>query len=331
MRICLVGDVSGNLDEGMKKVTASLAKELRKRNVVHVFDPTKPFRLSAWTAIRRFRPEIVHYVSGPSTVSFVIAQMLSLLSDRIPVVMSAIHPRYLWPRRLLRVLRPNLLLVQSHRVARLLSSTGSRIRYLPLGVDVEVFRPPSSELKRSLRKKYSIKPDSFVILHVGNLRENRNLRTLANLKEEGTEVIIVGSTSVRSDHRLVADLRAKGLRIWDQYLPDVHEVYQLADLYIFPVRSPVNAIEFPLSVLEAMATNLPVICTPFGGLPQFLRPTDGFVWLDDDAELEQLVSVVRDGRGTVDTRSAAMRFSWHVIGRELEMLYAEALSRVERA
>jgi glycosyltransferase involved in cell wall biosynthesis len=326
MRICLAGNAEGNIDEGMKKVTASLAEELHKRHEVLVFNPTKPQRLNAWRAVRRFRPDLVHYVPGPSAASFVIAQALSHLSERSPVVMSALHPMNLRPRWLLRALRPDVILVQSPRAEALFREVGASIQYLPLGVDPTTFHPTAPNSKRALREHYGVDQDAFVILHVGNIRDGRNLRILSDLREPGTEIVVVGSTSVKGDYALLTDLQARGVHVWTHYIREIHEVYQLADLYVFPVRNTVSAMEFPLSVLEAMATNLPVISTPFGALPHYLSECDGLVWLHRDEELAYHVERFRAREVRVSTCTVAQQFAWESIVRTLEGVYTDVLA-----
>ena len=67
------------------------------------------------------------------------------------------------------------------------------------------------------------------------------------------------------------DLEAAGVRVLRENLPAIHELYQLADVYLFPVQRADAAMEIPLSVLEAMAVNLPIITTPFGRLTELFE------------------------------------------------------------
>ena len=55
---------------------------------------------------------------------------------------------------------------------------GDQAVYLKTGVDTERFRPVDSSLKDALRKKYGIPPGKLVALHVGHLKQERNVEQL---------------------------------------------------------------------------------------------------------------------------------------------------------
>ena len=70
------------------------------------------------------------------------------------------------------------------------------------------------------------------------------------------------------------------LTIIDTYLRNVQEVYQLADVYLFPVQEIENCIDIPLSVLEAASCNLPIVTTEYGELASFIGQ-EGFLFTAD--------------------------------------------------
>jgi glycosyltransferase involved in cell wall biosynthesis len=148
------------------------------------------------------------------------------------------------------------------------------------------------------------------------------VQVLASLAFAGRcTVVLVASSSTPQEERVAATLRAAGVHLFTEYLPAIHELYQLADCYVFPVRSTDNAIELPLSVLEALACDLPVVTTRFGDLPALFdcpgRPP-GFVFVDTPGELcSEAARLSRAAAAGGGTRPLAIPYSWDAVAERL--------------
>jgi glycosyltransferase involved in cell wall biosynthesis len=138
-------------------------------------------------------------------------------------------------------------------------------------------------------------------------------------------VLIIGSTSSPLEKPIFLDLVKNKCIVRRQYIEAIHEIYQLADLYVFPVEERLGSIEVPLSVLEAMASNLPVISTKFCGLPRMFKEGDGLFFVDNRNEIPKLVGDIIDGNiiYNLDTRSKVLPYSWENISRILCQYYQE--------
>ena len=210
-------------------------------------------------------------------------------------------------RALLRRLAPDAVFCQSAATMRYLAGVGISATFLPSGVDAERFRPATAERKAALRGKYGLPEGEFLVLHAGHLVRGRNAGLLGKLEGIGRGVMLAGR-SMGLDAELKRELEESGVIVVDRYVEDVEELYQSCDCYLFPVREDDSAMEFPLSVLEAMACNLPVVAHPYGGLPLALEPRDGLVFAKSD---DGLLAGVREARGGVsDTRSQALALTW---------------------
>ena len=114
------------------------------------------------------------------------------------------------------------------------------------------------------------------------------------------------------------------------FVESIEHLYQAADCFVFPVLAADGAIELPLSVLEAMATNLPIMTTRFGGLPELIDACPGLCYVDTPADLEKALADRRWMQET-RTRDAMLPFSWPSVAaavfREFEGLVRAAQHR----
>jgi glycosyltransferase involved in cell wall biosynthesis len=337
-------DLSYPLDEGFKKACVSLALAIARQGAaVSVFSrraeglPSETHHLPAnkllvGASLRRdlaaLGPEALLYVpeAAATPMSLVRARMLKAQARGAPVVVLSLQRRT-YPgmmKALARWLAPALVLVLSERTRAAAVAAGLRAEQVTPGVDAEVFRPPRPGEKASLRGKYGL-PDGKVMLHVGHISPARNLKLLARTLAPGRHLAVVASTSTRADPRVRRELAGASVTFLDQYIEHVDEVYRLADCYVFPTLSDRGAIEIPLSVLEAMATNLPVVTTGFGGLADlFARWPDGrkrglFMAASQREFAEQVDAAL--GLTDVATRPLVSDLSWDLVaGRVLDLM-----------
>lgn len=332
MRICMVGDYSDILDEGLKNIAFHLAEEISRNHEVLKLDlggrtVSNVRRVSSrsyWNKVREFDPDLIHYVPGRTTWSFVLLKTLSSLTGAKTVI-SAFHPNIRSVSdRLVLLLRPDLVLVQSDDIERKFANLGLSTAFLPNGVDTEKFVPVSSSMKRQLRAKYRIDPDKFVILHVGHLTEARNLLIYHEIQNDSNQVIIVGSFHAKMNELLCQQLMETGCKIWRRYFEKIEEVYELSDCYVFPVMDG-NTISTPLSVLEAMSCNLSVITNRSGGLNETFEAGSGLSFAEKDEDFIRILERIRSEEEEVQTRKKVAPFSWKSTADRLAGLYCSIM------
>lgn len=350
-RIAVVSEnMGGVLDEGIRKFATSLLDGFRAHGDAfgiataggdHTWHPmvkyvsaNKLFTGKALKAeLAELDPQLIVYIPSASGTAFAFwrARMLKRYAPQALVAMVAVQPRYhsIFGRLMVSEMGPDKVFAQSRDMIRYMEWLGKPAQFVPSGVDLERFRPVTPDRKRELREKHGLPLDDYLVLHVGHLKPGRNVELLAKCRDVATPVLVCGK-SMGSDLDLWQKLIEAGVMVIDSYVQEIEEIYQACDAYVFPTREEDSAMDFPLSVLEAMACNLPVVAYPFGGLPLAFEPGEGLVFVESDEAMVAAVESVR--RIPASTRMKAEPYSWaKVAGRMLELMEgmddAEAYSR----
>lgn len=328
MRICLLGEFRGNLDEGMRKVSFHFAEELLKLHQVLTLDLRDALTRDFWKDVKLFNPEIVHYIHGPSIKSFILLKVISLYYQDAKTVISAMYPCFTYlSKRFIPLLKPDLILVQSRETETVFKKIGCKTDFLPCGVDVKKFTPVTAKTRKELREKYIVDKEKFILLHIGSIKEGRNVQLLEKLQSGDNQVVIVGAVSAGINKNLVQQLKKSGCMIWTKYFRDIEEVYAVSNCYIFPTptMNKLSSIEMPLSVLEAMSCNLPVISTKFGALPGVFKEKDGLIYVENEEEFINALEGIKNSHTNIKTREKVLPYSWENVVRRLEEIYEELI------
>ena len=168
-----------------------------------------------------------------------------------------------------------------------------------------------------MRNLFNLPQDKPVLLHVGHIKKSRNVGWLIRLSQEEKDwqVVCVGSTSTEEEKVTRKELEDAGVIVIKDYIKNIETIYQAADVYCFPVQNQTAAIETPLSVLEAMCVNLPIITTPFGRLPEIIPERPHVKYVQEYSELNR--AVTSGFPEDCDNRQFAKKFSWDNVCRVL--------------
>ena len=150
------------------------------------------------------------------------------------------------------------------RAKRLLRA--KKVVYIPgVGIDVSRFRGNGAQ-GAALRRELGIPEDAAVLLSVGDLNKNKNhravLEALARMENRNLHYVVCGRGPLKEE--LEAFAREKGLadRVrFMGYRDDIPAFYAMADVFVFPsFREGLS-----VSVMEAMASGLPIVCSRIRG------------------------------------------------------------------
>jgi alpha-1,6-mannosyltransferase len=152
-------------------------------------------------------------------------------------------------------------LVPSETLAEILTEWGVRnVRALPLGVDTTVFRPDPDD-RAETRKSLGIPDESRLLLYVGRLSSDKNVRVLFDafdLLEETPRfhLLVVGDGPMREN--LISAQRKGASITWKRYVTDstdLARLYRASDVFVHPGVHET----FGLVALESQACGTPVL------------------------------------------------------------------------
>lgn len=141
-----------------------------------------------------------------------------------------------------------------------------RIEYVPgVGIDTDKFK--NNEVNRiEKRKSIGVSEDDFMIISVGELNKNKNhqviIRAIAKLKNKRIKYVLCGEGPLESELReLAIELDIENQVKFLGFRKDISELMNSADLFLFPsYREGLS-----LSLMEAMSSGLPVVCSKIRG------------------------------------------------------------------
>lgn len=158
------------------------------------------------------------------------------------------------------------------------------VHYVP-GVGVDLSRFENVQVDRAAkRREIGVPEDAFLLLSVGELNENKNhqviIKALAKLNNPNVHYAIAG---VGNKREYLLELASK-LGVSAQvhllgYRKDIPELNHSADVFCFPSLRE----GLPVSVIEAMACGLPIICSRIRGSIDLINENGECLFESDNA------------------------------------------------
>jgi len=277
-------------DEGIKKTAYNIYKELdskfnllvickygfEKDNIIIIKTNALYISSKIRNTIVNFKPNVLIYFpfSSMTFASYLRLYFLKHYGKKIKLIIIALQPKAMskWQNLIAQQIKPSIALTPSPLLKSFWDKYQYRSKLIPLYTDLNTFKPlVDSQKKDRLRDKYGIPRNKIVVSHMGHLNKGRNLESLIPLQKLGYQIMIVISSSTPKDVIEDADtieqkLRSTGIIVINKYIEKIEELYQLSDIYIFPVNNEISSIGMPLSILEALACGLPVLTTDFGSV-----------------------------------------------------------------
>lgn len=306
-------------------------------------------RWALYRLCRRLRPSILHS-RNTSGLDALLPAMLAGVKHRV-------HGEHGWDVDDLRgeAFKPALLRrLHSPLVSRYITVSGdlarylrervgvsaSRISHICNGVDTQRFAPDDTPLRRAVLPDPIVDDDMFVVGTVGRLQAVKDqallLRAFAAALARKPELrrrlrlAVVGDGPLRETlQSLAASLNIENLVWMPGALNDVPAVLRALDLFVLPSLNE----GISNTILEALASGLPVIATGVGGSPELVEPAvTGELFAPGDVQaLTDIIvkyaenpALCREQRGAARA-SALRRFALHVMVQRYQAVYDELL------
>lgn len=204
-----------------------------------------------------------------------------------------------------------------------------KVCYVPgVGVDLEVIKSIQAD-RNEVRKSMGVPEDCLLLLSIGELNINKNhqivLRALAKINNKNIHYVIAG---VGNQKENLLNL-AKELGLENQfhllgYRTDALKLYQGADVFVFPsFREGLS-----VSMMEAMASGLPIACSKIRGNVDLVENGVGgynFIPSDVDVLTQQISFFVDEPYTRTDMGKANLvavqKFSLQNVLKNMKEIY----------
>ena len=307
------------------------------------------------TIIQEFKPDIVHtHASKAGAIGRKAA-----FSCNVPVVLHTFHghvfhsyfgkiktsifkniERYLAKRSTgiiaISSLQKNEL-CEEHKI-----TTSKKIEVIPLGFDLQKFQDNYPENRIDVRKEHDISEDTIAICITGRLAPVKDhfffldvIEELVTLTDRKIKIFIVGDGELRTEiNTRVGLLQKKGVNIvMTSWVFDISRFNAGMDIMCLTSKNEGT----PVSLIEAQASNLPVISTDVGGVSDIVSQNEtGFIISRKDKRefVKKLKILVEDDelRNKMKTKGwehVHLKFSYKRLASDMESYYKKLLNQLD--
>jgi glycosyltransferase involved in cell wall biosynthesis len=207
----------------------------------------------------------------------------------------------------------------------------SKVKYVPgVGVDSKKINLLTIDRDQK-RKELKLPKDGLVILSVGELNKNKNheviIKGLAEVKDPNIFYIVCG----KGDKEDYLKELVKSLNLTDRikflgFRNDVIEIYSVADIFAFPSYREGLSV----SLMEAMAAGLPIVCSNIRGNVDLIEDGKGG-YLINPSDVDGVANALTNLNNNLDLRCdfglynsrKVIEYSKENVIREMSEIYSE--------
>ena len=293
-------------DEATKNFAYILAKSLKKCHfhiLVGKHDPNLPphvtehliYKGPGWTTLQKTKlvlklfmilkknPQIkiVHFLFAPTPFNTrILKNLTSVFPIKVVQTVACISEKN--KQKINSLLFANKLICYSdYTAARLNLTQKEKIAIIPPFINFKHFSPITKSERIAMRKKWAINDNDKIILYPGEYFRLNALDTLwqgfLKIKSEmpGAKLYLACRIKNLEDQKeekrlkkLVSSRHLSSAVNFLRKVDDIRQLYVMADLIVFPVKSMEGKFDFPFVLLEAISCNIPIITSNAAAFPE---------------------------------------------------------------
>lgn len=152
-----------------------------------------------------------------------------------------------------------------------------------IGLDLERFQQ-KGRTKEEIRAEFGVNNNEDLIVSVGELDDNKNhataIKALSLLKKQDFKYVICGVGPNQNNLlKIAANCGLADKVILAGFRSDISDILHASDIFVFPSLHE----GLPVSVLEAMACGLPIVCSKIrGNVDLVIDGKNGFLFPPED-------------------------------------------------
>ncbi len=204
-----------------------------------------------------------------------------------------------------------------------------------VGVNFEKFSPITQKEKNSLRQKYKYNAEDFIILYIAEFIPRKDheffIKNIPELKKQipNLKVIMPGRGVELKEMKILAvNLEVDDIIYFPGYRKDINLLCALSDLYVTTSRQE----GLPISVIEAMASGLPIVASNIRGQTDAVVPKrNGELYqLDNNADfVKKILELYKNPELRTEMRKNniedSAKYSVDIAVQKMAEIYGECL------
>lgn len=212
------------------------------------------------------------------------------------------------------------IIAPTEKIRTLLDGYGveCEVDVIPSGIDLKKYRSVdldvasirSIEWRKRLCRKYNIPEDKYVLLYVGRLAKEKNIKELLHFQKKaanyGTVLVLVGDGPARKE----LEEYTKSLEIEDSVYflgmvapEQVEKYYRAGDLFVSASTSETQGLTYA----EALASGLPLLCRKDECLDVLVTEEEnGWQYKDEQSfmdKLQEWIHLDREGKARMSHKA----------------------------